>query len=303
MIEPERLAAFIASRICHDLVSPVSSVTSALELLDEPGEQDMKPQYEDLLREGARKAAATIQFLRYAFGSAGLNAGAADMHQFKKITEEYVAGLKPSVEWDITTDHLSYSHARVMMNMFMMAVDSLPRGGVIHARVRDEAGAPVTEAPANGSLKPVIDIIPAAAYENPTWKGLPYFGRDLAIYGLVVWGLIVVTHPSAILGLEILAALAVTALFVVAHEEEQSCWMPGRDGTKRRREILDALVAAPDEDALGDSSDRWATTAGVAGSRPWRLRFIARRPGPRHRSTSDVCQQAGRTANMLVEHG
>lgn len=140
MIEPERLAAFIASRICHDLVSPVSSVTSALELLDEPGEQDMKPQYEDLLREGARKAAATIQFLRYAFGSAGLNAGAADMHQFKKITEEYVAGLKPSVEWDITTDHLSYSHARVMMNMFMMAVDSLPRGGVIHARVRDEAG-------------------------------------------------------------------------------------------------------------------------------------------------------------------
>ncbi len=82
----------------------------------------------------------------------------------------------------------------------------------------DKAVEPVTEAPANGSLKPVIDIIPAAAYDNPTWKGMAYFGRDLVIYGLVVWGLIVVTNPFAVLGLEILAALAVTSLFVVAHD-------------------------------------------------------------------------------------
>ena len=41
----------------------------------------------------------------------------------------------------------------------------------------------------------MIDIIPDAAYDNPTWKGLAYFGRDLVVYGLVVWGLIVVTNP------------------------------------------------------------------------------------------------------------
>ena len=58
-----------------------------------------------------------------------------------------------------------------------------------------------SEAPSNGSLKPVIDIIPDAAYDNPTWKGLAYFGRDLVVYGLVVWGLIVVTNPFAILAL------------------------------------------------------------------------------------------------------
>ena len=75
-----------------------------------------------------------------------------------------------------------------------------------------------TEAPANGSLKPVIDIVPDEAYENPTWKGLAYVARDLVVYGLVVWGLIVTTNPLAILGLEVLAALAVTALFVVAHD-------------------------------------------------------------------------------------
>ena len=139
MIDPARLSAFIASRICHDLVSPVSGVTSALEMLDEPGDSEMDQQFEELLRSSALKAAATIQFLRYAYGSLGLQAGKADMHDFKKITENFLAGLKPSIEWDIATDHLSYSHARLLMNLIMMAIDTLPRGGVINARVRNEA--------------------------------------------------------------------------------------------------------------------------------------------------------------------
>ena len=77
MIEPSRLAAYIASRICHDLISPVASVNSALELLEEPVDGDMKAQAEQLLQNGAEAAAARIQLLRYAFGSAGLSDTAA----------------------------------------------------------------------------------------------------------------------------------------------------------------------------------------------------------------------------------
>ena len=77
MIEPSRLAAFIASRICHDLISPVASVNSALELLQEPGDAEMKAQAEQLLHNGAESAGARIQLLRYAFGSAGLSDTAA----------------------------------------------------------------------------------------------------------------------------------------------------------------------------------------------------------------------------------
>ena len=105
----------------------------------------------------------------------------------------------------------------------------------------DEAAAPVTEAPANGSLKPVIDIIPAAAYENPTWKGLAYFGRDLVIYGLVVWGLIVVTNPFAVLGLEILAALSVTSLFVVAHDSAHGALFR----SKRMNSVVGRIAMLP----------------------------------------------------------
>ena len=85
----------------------------------------------------------------------------------------------------------------------------------------DQASRPVdesTEAPGSGSLKPVLDVIPPAAYRNPTWKGLAYFGRDLVVYAVLVWALIVVSQPLAVVGLEVVMALAVSALFIVGHD-------------------------------------------------------------------------------------
>ena len=37
-VDNANLAALVGSRICHDLVSPVSSVTNALDLLNDPGD-------------------------------------------------------------------------------------------------------------------------------------------------------------------------------------------------------------------------------------------------------------------------
>jgi len=141
MIDPSHLTAFVASRLCHDLVSPVSSAISALDLMEEPGDGEMHEQAEALLKKGLSDASAKLEFLRYAFGSQGLNAGVADMHQAKSITERFVATHKPSIEWDIETGHFSYSHVRLMMNMVLIALDCLPWGGVISVNIRDEGGA------------------------------------------------------------------------------------------------------------------------------------------------------------------
>ncbi|MFN3213129.1 MAG: histidine phosphotransferase family protein [Henriciella sp.] len=144
MIEPSRLAAFIASRICHDLISPVASVNSALELMEEPGDADMKAQAEQLLHNGAEAAGARIQLLRYAFGSAGLSDTAADRHEVRKIVDGFMKSHKPSVEWNIDTEHFSCGHARVLMNLLIMATSSIPRGGVVTLSVaNDERGLKV----------------------------------------------------------------------------------------------------------------------------------------------------------------
>lgn len=140
MIDPSHLTAFVASRLCHDLVSPVSSAISALDLMDEPNDTEMREQAEALLKKGLTDAAAKLEFLRYAFGSQGLNSGVADVHSAKSITERFVAAHKPSIEWDINSSHLSYAHVRLMMNLVLIGMDSLPWGGVISVNIREDGG-------------------------------------------------------------------------------------------------------------------------------------------------------------------
>ncbi|MEM9937300.1 MAG: histidine phosphotransferase family protein [Pseudomonadota bacterium] len=162
MIESSKLAAYIASRICHDLISPVASVNSALELLDDPGDADMKAQAEQLLVNGAESAAARIQLLRYAFGSAGLSDTAADRHEVKQIVEGFMKSHKPSVEWDIDTPHFSCGHARVLMNLVIMATTSIPRGGVVSLKVHNDQETLSIVASAKGPRAKLSDFTKAA---------------------------------------------------------------------------------------------------------------------------------------------
>jgi acyl-lipid omega-6 desaturase (Delta-12 desaturase) len=79
-----------------------------------------------------------------------------------------------------------------------------------------------TEAPesgrAIGSLKPVLDVLPPSVYENPTWKGMSYFARDMALYLGCVVALVLVSNVFAALAIDIACSVAVLSLFVVAHD-------------------------------------------------------------------------------------
>lgn len=81
--------------------------------------------------------------------------------------------------------------------------------------------APAADAPPKerkGSLLPAIRAIPDDCYENPTWKGLAYFARDLVFHGLVVWGLLSTNAPWFLVPLWILSGFTVSALFIVGHD-------------------------------------------------------------------------------------
>ncbi|MCZ4297173.1 histidine phosphotransferase family protein [Henriciella marina] len=187
-IDPAHLSAYIASRICHDLVSSVSSITNALDFMNEPQDSEMRVQAEKLLYDGAESAACKLKFLRYAFGSVGLSNGAADIHDAKQITESFVShhNKKPELEWDIETEHLSFSHARLIMNMVMLAMDCLPRGGSIVVKVRNEVeGMGIVVSAAGKRCKLRDDTASAIAGDKPEegWSARtvqPLFTRIIA---------------------------------------------------------------------------------------------------------------------------
>lgn len=60
--------------------------------------------------------------------------------------------------------------------------------------------------------------IPAECYDKPAWKGLLYFTRDVSVYLVAMVGLWYADTWLLILPLWILAALGISALFVVGHD-------------------------------------------------------------------------------------
>ena len=171
MLDPAFFMAFVSSRICHDMVSPISSVASALELLDDETIDDgMRDMAQDLLRDGSKKLQAYVLFLRYAFGSMGMSDSVADIHAAKDIINNFAELHHPSVEWDIETAHFSFFHARLLMQMVYIGITSLPRGGVVMIRIKDRDGRPSIVIEAKGEramLRPETEAaIGGGAFEG-----------------------------------------------------------------------------------------------------------------------------------------
>ncbi|MBU6329154.1 MAG: fatty acid desaturase [Acidobacteria bacterium] len=92
-----------------------------------------------------------------------------------------------------------------------------------------------------GSLMPVIEVIPEAAYRNPTWKGLAYFARDLAMYIATITGLILITNPIATIALWVLGGMVISGLFIVAHDAAHGALF----SSKRLNRVVGTIAMLP----------------------------------------------------------
>lgn len=63
----------LASRLCHDLISPVGAVNSGIELLTEFGD-DPDGESMQLIATSAKTASEKLQFFRIAYGNVGSGA-------------------------------------------------------------------------------------------------------------------------------------------------------------------------------------------------------------------------------------
>jgi histidine phosphotransferase ChpT len=48
-VAPEELAARLASKLCHDFISPAGAIVSGLDLLDDPSAKDMRDDAMELI--------------------------------------------------------------------------------------------------------------------------------------------------------------------------------------------------------------------------------------------------------------
>ncbi|GAA6213123.1 histidine phosphotransferase family protein [Hyphomicrobiales bacterium 4NK60-0047b] len=153
------LAALVSSRICHDVVGPVGAIFNGLEVLEDDDDEQVKQYAMDVIRRNTKNAWARLEFARLAFGAAG---SAGTDIPFNKIQDLANAILeeKHKVEWSSDHDFMPKGYAKLILNLVVVAVAAIPRGGVISFNVSGDVEKPEINISAKGDGARLPERVP-----------------------------------------------------------------------------------------------------------------------------------------------
>ncbi|MBB4658939.1 histidine phosphotransferase family protein [Parvularcula dongshanensis] len=138
------ISSLLASRLCHDLVNPVGALNTGLEVLDEEQDQEMRDHAMNLIRESTAKTVALLTFARTAFGASGSWNGHIDAGEAKELALGYYRHVKADLAWDMPPGPMDKPHARILLNLLLVAERCVPRAGSTVTAAPSEAGFTVT---------------------------------------------------------------------------------------------------------------------------------------------------------------
>ena len=161
---PLDLASLLASRLCHDMLSPVGALSNGLELLREEKDPEMRRRCFELLEQSAKASADKLKFFRLAFGAAG---GFGDMVPVAEARELITALLGDSgrieLAWAVAGETLPKAAVKTLLNLAAIGIEALVRGGTL------EVGAELR----NGSSEIVIRAAgPRIAFDETIGRAL-----------------------------------------------------------------------------------------------------------------------------------
>ena len=129
-MKSHEFASLLCSRLCHDLLSPVGALNNGIELLADEHDPEMRARCLDLLAESARASANKLKFFRLAFGAAGGFGDEVDTREARAAIEGLFGGDgRIRLGWMVDEPTMSKAALKVLLNVVLIAGDSLVRGG------------------------------------------------------------------------------------------------------------------------------------------------------------------------------
>jgi len=133
------LAALLCSRVCHDVISPVGAIVNGLEVLEDDSDTSMREFALDLIQKSARQASARLQFARLAFGAAGSAGASIDLGDAEQVARGLFLDDKISFTWASPRLLFPKNRVKLLLNLVMIAITAIPRGGAISVTVSGDA--------------------------------------------------------------------------------------------------------------------------------------------------------------------
>jgi histidine phosphotransferase ChpT len=125
------LAALLCSRVCHDLISPVGAIVNGLEVLDDNPKPEDRDFALELIRKSAKTASARLQFCRLAFGAAGSAGAQIDVGDAHTMARGHFEDDRTKIAWNLPRVLLPKNRVKLLLNMMVIAQQTIPRGGVL----------------------------------------------------------------------------------------------------------------------------------------------------------------------------
>jgi histidine phosphotransferase ChpT len=159
-IEALDLAALLCSRVCHDLISPVGAIVNGLEVMEDDNDQETQAFAMELIKKSVRQASAKLQFCRVAFGAAGSAGAQIDLGDAEKVARGFLEDDKTKIAWNLPRALLPKNRVKLLLNMLLIAGQSIPRGGEITVDPIGEGEAMSFKISATGGYAKVPQAVP-----------------------------------------------------------------------------------------------------------------------------------------------
>jgi len=162
-----RVLELLASRVCHDLISPIGAVGNGLELIEDAG-PEMSGDALQLSVNCVRRASALLEFFRMAYGAAGGDTGVG-WDAAKQLSTGLLEGGKTTLQWVPLPTGLAQppGSGKLALNMTLLGTEMLPRGGEIAMALQAAGNRLVLTATASGRDARVPDELATVIAADP----------------------------------------------------------------------------------------------------------------------------------------
>lgn len=193
-----RVLELLSSKICHDLISPVSAINNGVELIEDIGETVVDEAMK-LIADSAAQSSRRLKLFRVAYGRAG-SEESLPIKDMRAIAEQYFVGSKTNLEWSETLDLGALPERRgalkTLINVMILSEEILAYGGTItlYRLSEDDTlgcrlevrGRAAQMAPANSEAldgtTPVEALTPRTIQAYITGQFARHFGVQIAAF-------------------------------------------------------------------------------------------------------------------------
>lgn len=135
------LAAMLCSRVCHDLINPIGAIGNGLEVLGDPSQSAMQDGAQELIISATKQARAKLEFARLAYGASSTAGTDIDTRECERVARILIDIEKPELDWQVPLILLPKHKAKLFMNLLLIAIGAVPRGGMVKAVIDGPAGS------------------------------------------------------------------------------------------------------------------------------------------------------------------